>query len=241
MAHAYFLAGDSYPDDLYVEEAVTGRLERAGVEVITQARINALAGPDGGRVNVNERVGMLRKVIAEADRPEPPFIIGRSSGARVATLVASQQAVAGLVCFGYPFRPPGQVIEPARFSHLAKLTTPTLILQGERDRFGGRGLTRDYALSASISLHFVDTNHMFRISEAAWDDIARRLARFIIDGDRGPATEAFDEAFYLSAFPKVAALIERGVVASAEQHFELFGRRKGRVHQLAPRRPAPSK
>ncbi|HCK54632.1 MAG TPA: alpha/beta hydrolase, partial [Planctomycetaceae bacterium] len=60
---------------------------------------------------------------------------GKSMGGRMASLVADECGVAGLVCLGYPFHPPAKP-EKLRTEHLAGLSTPTLIVQGDRDRFG---------------------------------------------------------------------------------------------------------
>lgn len=92
---------------------------------------------------------------------------GKSMGGRVASLIADQLAaegqVAGLVCLGYPFRPPARP-EQLRTSHLAAIRTPTLIVQGERDPFGGRtdveGWQRDGTIAPAIRLHWAgDGDH----------------------------------------------------------------------------------
>ena len=65
------------------------------------------------------------------------IIGGKSMGGRVASMVADEMhdagRVAGLICLGYPFHPPGRP-DRTRTEHLAALTTPTLIVQGTRDR-----------------------------------------------------------------------------------------------------------
>jgi len=67
-----------------------------------------------------------------------------------------------LVCLGYPFHPPGKP-EKMRTSHLETLTTPALILQGERDTFGTRADVEAYKLSASIKVHWLaDGDHSFK-------------------------------------------------------------------------------
>src|SRR5438105_3411224 len=62
---------------------------------------------------------------------------GKSMGGRIASLVADEAGVAGLVCLGYPFHPVGKS-DKLRVEHLRTIKTPTLILQRERDPFGGR-------------------------------------------------------------------------------------------------------
>jgi predicted alpha/beta-hydrolase family hydrolase len=80
----------------------------------------------------------------------------------MASLVADSAGVAGLLCLGYPFHPPGRP-EKLRTEHLRELTTPTLILQGERDPFGGREEVAGYGLSSSIEIHWLgDGDHSFK-------------------------------------------------------------------------------
>ena len=54
---------------------------------------------------------------------------GKSLGGRIASMVADEAKVLGIVCLGYPFHPPGQP-EKTRTKHLENLRTPALILQG---------------------------------------------------------------------------------------------------------------
>src|SRR6202035_3499837 len=80
----------------------------------------------------------------------PRLVIGgRSLGGRIASYVADDFQARGLVCLGYPFHPPG---DPGRLrtAHLAGLKTPTLIVQGTRDPFGGTDEVAGYQLSPSI-------------------------------------------------------------------------------------------
>ena len=60
---------------------------------------------------------------------------GKSLGGRIASMIADETGVRGLVCLGYPFHPPGKP-ERTRTRHLEHLRTPALILQGTRDTFG---------------------------------------------------------------------------------------------------------
>lgn len=93
----------------------------------------------------------------------PLLIGGKSMGGRVASLVADELFVAGriagLACLGYPFHPPAKP-EQLRTAHLEKLACPALIVQGERDPFGGRGEVEAYRLSPVIAFHWVgDGDH----------------------------------------------------------------------------------
>ena len=84
------------------------------------------------------RAAWQEAIIAALARGLDPtrlFIGGKSMGGRIASLIADEVGVAGLICLGYPFHPPGRP-ERLRTAHLAALRTPTLICQGTRDPFG---------------------------------------------------------------------------------------------------------
>ena len=80
---------------------------------------------------------------------------GKSMGGRIASMVADEQKVAGLVCLGYPFHPPGKP-ERLRTAHLGSIATPTLIVQGTRDQFGTRDEVTSYELAKQISFHWAE-------------------------------------------------------------------------------------
>jgi predicted alpha/beta-hydrolase family hydrolase len=89
-------------------------------------------------------------------RPAAKLLIGgKSMGGRVASLVADElygeRQIAGLVCLGYPFHPPGKP-KALRTAHLEHLRCPALVVQGERDPFGTHGEVEALQLSPSIRL-----------------------------------------------------------------------------------------
>lgn len=97
-----------------------------------------------GRKGPPDREPVLReswhdaiRVLSEKNGPGCLVIGGKSMGGRIASMVADEAGVGGLVCLGYPFHPPGQP-DKLRVTHLEDLRTPTLIVQGERDAFGTR-------------------------------------------------------------------------------------------------------
>lgn len=101
-----------------------------------------------------------RKVVAETGNDV--FIGGKSMGGRMASMVADELSVAGLVCLGYPFHPPGAP-EKLRTKHLETLRTRTLVVQGERDPFGTRDDVAHYKLSKAIRVHWLaDGDHSFK-------------------------------------------------------------------------------
>lgn len=122
---------------------------------------------------------------ASADRL---VIGGKSLGGRMASMIADEVAARGLVCLGYPFHPPDKP-EATRIAHLATLKTPTLILQGTRDPFGGEAEIAAYPLSTAIHLHWLaDGNHNFtprvasgRTERDNWQAALQALTAFVVD------------------------------------------------------------
>lgn len=98
--------------------------------------------------------------------PRATLVIGgKSLGGRVASLLADElyekKSVAGLVCLGYPFHPPGKP-DQLRTEHLKNLHCPALIVQGERDPFGSRAEVAKYRLSRKITFAWMnDGDHDF--------------------------------------------------------------------------------
>lgn len=89
----------------------------------------------------------------------PLIIGGKSMGGRVASMVADAEfaagRIAGLLCLGYPFHPPGRP-QQLRTAHLMALKTPTLICQGTRDEFGDRFEVGEYGLSDEIEVFWLE-------------------------------------------------------------------------------------
>lgn len=111
---------------------------------------------------------------------------GKSMGGRIASHVADELGVAALVCFGYPFHPPGKP-EKLRTAHLAGLATRTLIVQGERDTFGTREEIAQYELAPAIEVFYSgDGDHSLkprkrsgRSLEENLHEAAQRTASFL--------------------------------------------------------------
>ncbi len=124
--------------------------------------------------------------------PERLVIGGKSLGGRMASLIADQAGVRGLVCLGYPFQPPGKAAPQGpnpRVDHLKGLKTPALIVQGTRDPFGGPDQVAGYALSRQVRLAWIeDGDHDLvprkasgRTREQNWDAAAEAVAGFLRD------------------------------------------------------------
>ena len=83
---------------------------------------------------------------------------------------------AGVVCLGYPFHPPGKP-ERLRTEHLETLKTPTLIVQGTRDRFGTQEEVAGYSLSSAIELAWMqDGDHSFKPRKKSGRTLEQNLA-----------------------------------------------------------------
>jgi predicted alpha/beta-hydrolase family hydrolase len=63
---------------------------------------------------------------------------GRSAGARVACRTAAESGAVAVLCLAFPLEPPARGDKPpqSRIDELDSVTVPTLVVQGERDRFG---------------------------------------------------------------------------------------------------------
>jgi len=107
------------------------------------------------------------------------WIGGKSMGGRIASMIADQAGVRGLVCLGYPFRPPGAdpAVAARRTAHLQDLRTPTLIVQGTRDPFGGPDEVAGYTLSPRIRVHWIeDGDHSLKPRKSSGRTEAQNLA-----------------------------------------------------------------
>ena len=111
--------------------------------------------PNGGKVLRKCFSELISHCIEHENVPAHRiFIGGKSMGARVASSIADQHKVAGVICLGYPFHPPRKP-ERWRIQPLQAISTPTLICQGERDPHGKREEIRKLALSRSIRIHWL--------------------------------------------------------------------------------------
>ena len=111
-----------------------------------------------------------RRAISEIGASGRLIIGGKSMGGRVASMMAEEAfaagRIAGLLCLGYPFHPPGKP-ESLRTAHLQALRTPTLICQGTRDIFGSREEVPGYTLSDRIEILWLeDGDHDLRPRKA---------------------------------------------------------------------------
>ncbi len=239
---AFCLAGDSFPRNSHIDEALHKRIAATFSPWVDQQEILDRTGEQDFHIDTARRLMLLEQIIPTGEDVKRTVLIGRSSGARVASLFAMGRGVAAVICLGYPFRPVHSVLEPERFAHLARITVPTLILQGYEDEYGGVDLTEHYALSPAVSVQFIAGGHEHHLSSEEWDRVGQLVLTFCDHASRQlpPDSMPFDEAFYLRTYPGVAAAVAAGQFVSGEQHFLLHGRQEGRSFRLQPdaRHPA---
>lgn len=174
-----YLGGDSYPEDADIERTVCSALDViTGVAVRRQAALIAQWRGAGDWRVIDSRVAQLREHIAAGD-PATTVLVGRSSGARVVTQVAATTPVAAVVCLSYPFENPAIGPEADRTAHLSALSTPTLMIQGAGDVYGGANVAHRYVLSAAVEVAVIDSSHEMRLSDDAWRTVATRIALFL--------------------------------------------------------------
>jgi predicted alpha/beta-hydrolase family hydrolase len=120
-----------------------------------------------------------RATIAQLGDAGRLVIGGKSLGGRIASMVADEAEVRGLVCLGYPFHPPGKPAQ-TRVQHLERLRTPALILQGARDPFGKPEEVGGYKLSRAIRIEWLeDGDHSLRPRARSGRTEAENLATAI--------------------------------------------------------------
>jgi predicted alpha/beta-hydrolase family hydrolase len=161
--------------------AVARRMGECGVHVVRFEFPYMAARREGGRRGAPDRQPVLldawRQLIDEHGGGAKVAIGGKSMGGRMASLVADEMNVRALVCFGYPFHPPGKPSQ-LRTAHLESLRTPTLIVQGTRDPFGTREEVGAYSLSSAIRVEWLeDGDHSFKPRKASGFREAGHVAR----------------------------------------------------------------
>ena len=144
-------------------DKITGLLTERGLQVsrfeFEYMAARRTAGkrrpPPRAEMLTGEYTRAVEELRAAAGKKQQLLIGGKSLGGRVASMVADRLyadgLIAGLVCLGYPFHPPGKP-ESLRTAHLEALQCPALIVQGERDPFGSRAEVESYKLSPAIRL-----------------------------------------------------------------------------------------
>ncbi len=128
----------------------------------------------------------FESILTEVDANLPLFIGGKSMGGRMASMLACEQSVKGVVAFGYPFHPPGKP-EKLRIEHFPDLKAPLAIIQGERDTFGKKDEVESYPVCDNVHTFWIpDGDHSLVPRKASgltqlqnWQTAAEIASQFI--------------------------------------------------------------
>jgi predicted alpha/beta-hydrolase family hydrolase len=154
-----FAHGAGAPMDSTFMKRVAAGIAARGVRVVRFEFPYMGRRRSEGRRGAPDREPILRarwtEVVERFGGGSQVAVGGKSLGGRIASMIAEEVGARALVCFGYPFHPPGQ---PGRLrtQHLQTLRTPALVLQGTRDPFGVPEEVAGYGLSSSIRVEWIE-------------------------------------------------------------------------------------
>jgi predicted alpha/beta-hydrolase family hydrolase len=101
--------------------------------------------------------------LAMAKLLAPTLVVGgRSAGARVACRTASTVGASAVLALSFPLHPPGRP-ERSRVDELLGAGVPTLVVQGEKDSFGG---PREFPAGTAI-VEVPDADHGLKVPARA--------------------------------------------------------------------------
>ncbi|HEV1997687.1 MAG TPA: alpha/beta family hydrolase [Candidatus Dormibacteraeota bacterium] len=104
---------------------------------------------------------------------------GVSYGGRVASMIAAEDPLAGLVLLSYPLHPPGKQ-DQQRVAHLASIHCPVLFMSGEADPFAQLELLRAAVrrLAQAELVTYPRTGHGLSRNPTVMADCLDRIAAF---------------------------------------------------------------
>ena len=172
--------GAGAPMDSPFMNTLAEQVAAAGIEVIRFEFEYMAKGRDEGTRPGPDRtpnlIARFNEVLGLVGPADEIIIGGKSMGGRIASMIADEVGAAGVLCLGYPFHPPGKP-ERLRTAHLETLKTPTLIVQGTRDRLGNEEEVETYSLSPSIELAWIgDGDHSFKPRKKSGRTVEQNLA-----------------------------------------------------------------
>lgn len=164
--------GAGAPADSTFMELLSMALEREGIGTIRfefpymqkRRQDGKKRPPDREPVLLEYFSGVIDRVRSELGSGSLILVGGKSMGGRMASILANRRDdIDGVVCFGYPFHPPGK-LDRWRTAHFRDLNCPMLVLQGTRDPFGKPDELADHEQELeSIDLRWLEGgNHDFQ-------------------------------------------------------------------------------
>ncbi len=177
-----FAHGAGAPMDSSFMSEVAAALAARGVRVIRFEFPYMAARRDGQRTPPDPPPRLLatwRRIIEEHRGAGRVFIGGKSMGGRIATMVADETGVDGIVCFGYPFHPPGKP-QQLRTEHLRSIRTLLLVVQGSRDALGSREEVASLELSPQVRVEWIeDGDHSLKPRVRSGQTYAEAMGRAV--------------------------------------------------------------
>lgn len=155
--------------------ALAARLARDGIDT------TAITFSTRGRRPSREYATEIAELRAARDElrasHDAVALVGRSFGGRICAFLAADDAPEALVVLGHPIAPPGRP-RPRDEDTLARLTCPTLVVQGSHDELGPLAvLERIAGVNPHVDLVVLDgAAHDFGSHEA---DAVEHAARWL--------------------------------------------------------------
>lgn len=156
-----FAHGAGAPMDSEFMEKVTQGLVKQGIKVVRfefpymqERRANGKKRPPNRQP---ELIAEFEAVIAQVNGP--CVLVGKSMGARMASILASEPTcskhVLGVVALGYPFHP---IAKPKtlRIAHLPDLQVPMLVVQGTRDKLGAKEYVTELNIGKRVQINWLE-------------------------------------------------------------------------------------
>ncbi|GIU45052.1 dienelactone hydrolase [Shewanella sairae] len=117
-------------------------------------------------------------ILKQRFQPKRIVLVGKSMGGRMSAILAESLAVDGVICLGYPFIPLSGG-EP-RLEPIEKCLAPLLVIQGERDKFGHKGLVETWAVMDKVQLQWlIDGDHSFKPRKSSGTSLEANLEKAI--------------------------------------------------------------
>jgi hypothetical protein len=157
----------------YFKHLVKTILGSFGIWEVTRDYLKRVLGFANDLSEINRRLVNLEAFL-KGFPPQTEFtLVARSAGGIVCAKICSIVPINQVICLGYPFVHPSLGHQAYRTEALVNLTTSMTIFQGLQDSYGGVEVREKFPLTPKINLHFLDTDHDFVMSEAAWANFGK--------------------------------------------------------------------
>nr|WP_256260908.1 alpha/beta fold hydrolase [Shewanella sp. NIFS-20-20] len=117
--------------------------------------------------------------MAKASSTKRIILMGKSMGGRMAATLANEIQVDGVICLGYPFVASSG--KAPRLEPLQQPLCPVLVLQGERDKFGGLAEVPQWPMAANVEVQWItDGDHSFVPRKSSGTTAAANLTAAVV-------------------------------------------------------------